>query len=182
MKRRTIIKSSAVVLGYGLSAGTIASLISGCKAETGDGWQGDVLNKKQADILADVTERIIPRTDTPGANDALVHRTIDQFMRDNVSEEDAGAFANGLMRFDEVARDVHGKRFTSLTDEQQDEVLNAVADEGGDENIFEAVKALTIPAFFTSEIGAKEVLKFDPIPGGWQACIPLSEVGGTWAL
>ena len=37
-------------------------------------------------------------------------------------------------------------------------------------------------AFFTSEVGATQVLKYNPVPGAYEGCIPLSEVGATWTI
>lgn len=182
MKRRTLIKSTAAVVGYGFTAATVATFVTGCEVDQGDGWNPEFLSKDEAATLAEVCERIIPKTDTPGAKDAMVHRYIDAFIPANIGEEDAGKFKSALGEFDEVARELHGKKFVKLAPDEMDSVLNAIADSGGEMNIFDAVKGMTIPAFFTSEIGAKQVLKFDPIPGTWDACIPLTDVGGTWAL
>lgn len=46
------------------------------------------------------------------------------------------------------------------------------------------MKELTLLGFFTSEIGATQILQYLPVPGRLQACIPLSEAGNgkTWAL
>jgi hypothetical protein len=37
--------------------------------------------------------------------------------------------------------------------------------------------------FFTSEPGATQVLQYDPVPGAYKGCIPLSEAGNgkAWA-
>jgi hypothetical protein len=46
------------------------------------------------------------------------------------------------------------------------------------------MKVLALLGFFTSEIGATQILQYLPVPGRLQACIPLSEAGNgkTWAL
>jgi hypothetical protein len=45
-------------------------------------------------------------------------------------------------------------------------------------------KELTLLGFFSSEVGATQILQYLPVPGRLQACIPLSEAGNgkTWAL
>lgn len=182
MKRRTLLKSTTAVVGFGISASAVASFISGCAIEQGDTWKPEILSKKEGTTLAEVCERIIPRTDTPGAKDALVHRFIDSYIHLNMKPSDVEKFKTGLAAFDDTANKKYKKDFIKLSDPEKDDILNAIADMGGDENIFMAVRSMTIPAFFTSEVGAKEVLKFDQIPGVWEACIPLSDVGGAWAL
>ena len=46
------------------------------------------------------------------------------------------------------------------------------------------MKELTLLGFFTSEVGATQILQYLPVPGRLQSCIPLSEAGNgkTWAL
>lgn len=44
------------------------------------------------------------------------------------------------------------------------------------------VKRLTVVAYYTSEAGATEELRYDPVPGTYRGCVPLAEVGRTWAL
>jgi len=43
------------------------------------------------------------------------------------------------------------------------------------------MKELTVVGFFTSEPGCKQVLQYEPVPGAYHGCIPLAEVGKTWA-
>jgi hypothetical protein len=46
------------------------------------------------------------------------------------------------------------------------------------------MKELALLGFFTSEVGATQILQYLPVPGRLQSCIPLSEAGNgkTWAL
>lgn len=48
-------------------------------------------------------------------------------------------------------------------------------------NYFTTIKELTILGFFTSEIGATQVLQYNPIPGSYKGCVPYDEIGKTWA-
>ena len=44
-------------------------------------------------------------------------------------------------------------------------------------------RELTLLGFFTSQVGATQVLQYDPVPGAFHACVPLPEAGNgkTWA-
>jgi gluconate 2-dehydrogenase gamma chain len=44
-----------------------------------------------------------------------------------------------------------------------------------------AVKELTVVGFFTSQPGAEQVLQYVAVPGAYHGCLPLAEVGKTWA-
>ena len=39
MKRRDILKASAIFLGYGLVGGASLAVMNGCKADVSDGWK-----------------------------------------------------------------------------------------------------------------------------------------------
>ncbi len=42
-------------------------------------------------------------------------------------------------------------------------------------------KELTVSGFFTSQPGAEQVLHYEAVPGAFHGCVPLAEVGKTWA-
>jgi hypothetical protein len=44
------------------------------------------------------------------------------------------------------------------------------------------MKGLTVTGYFTSEIGATQALEYLPIPGKFEACIPLKPGQKAWAL
>ena len=46
---------------------------------------------------------------------------------------------------------------------------------------FRHLKELTLTGYYTSEIGATEELQYEHTPGRYDACVPLEEVGRTWA-
>jgi gluconate 2-dehydrogenase gamma chain len=43
------------------------------------------------------------------------------------------------------------------------------------------VKELTVVGFFTSQPGCEQVLQYQAVPGAYHGCMPLAEVGKTWA-
>ena len=44
------------------------------------------------------------------------------------------------------------------------------------------IRNLSLIGYFSSEKIGKEVLSFDPIPGPYKPCIPVSEVGNAWSI
>jgi len=190
MKRRDILKASAIFLGYGLAGGASLAVLNGCKADTSTDWKPKLFSMQDIDMLAEVAERIIPKTDTPGAKDALVHRYLDDAIRWNYSEEDQKRIKNEIQIFDKMAKEAHGKSYKDISDEDKDSILQQMEDivkvsnENGDgkKHIYSEVKSLVVGGYFTSEEGATQTLIYDPVPGPYQGCIPLSEVGGVYAL
>lgn len=189
MKRRDILKQSAFFAGAALSAGTITAVVSGCQTDavTAAASGNAGLSVKHLTLVSEIAERIIPKTDTPGAKDANVGEYINRAVKNTFTSEESSAFKEGLGLFSKIATDKFNAGFADLTVDQMDEVLTAVVSdfksmEPGGKHIWPAVKGMAISGFFNSEIGAKQVLKYDAIPGEWIGCIDYSEVGGLWAM
>jgi len=182
MKRRKVLKYSGLLTAAGLSAGTISAIISGCgpsQPAPSDvtGWNVDQIEQLKA-----ITNVIMPTTDTPGAIDANIADDFAMHVNSNFESDDKEAFMAGLTDLDNRSNSMFSQNFTSLEISDQESVLNAIADEGGEPNFFEVVKGMTVYLFFTSEVGATQVLNHLPIPGEYQPCIDYAEVGATWAL
>lgn len=189
MNRRDAIKQASILLGGVLSVSAISGVMSGCKAEPKIYWTPKFFTAEEGSTLEAIVERIIPKTDTPGARDAGVHTFIDQMMAEFFPEKDKTAFRDGLKKVETEAKSAHRKSFAALTPEQQDEVLTKFDKEAYDSSrkkddsphFFKNMKELTVLGFCTSEVGATEFLKYDPVPGAYKGCIPYSEVGAAWA-
>jgi len=187
MDRRDILKASAIFLGYGLVGGASVAVLNGCKADKSVDWKPSFFSQEQIDVLAEVAERIIPKTDTPGAKDAFVHRYMDEAVKNNYKKEDQDKILESVDVFDTLANEKFKKNFVGISDAEKDEILQMLADaskNGGDDSlkdVFQPLKSLVVTGYFTSEVGATQALVYDPIPGPFQGCIPMSEVGGVYS-
>lgn len=188
MNRREAIKKTSILLGGVLSASAISGVMSGCKAEPKIDWSPKFFTIGEGNIVETIAERIIPRTDTPGAKDAGVHSFIDTMVADFYQGKEKTAFREGLKKVEADAKAAHGKSFVDLSPEQQDELLTQYDQEAYAEgrnreepHFFRMMKELTILGFCTSEVGATEFLKYDPVPGDYKGCILYSDVGAVWA-
>jgi gluconate 2-dehydrogenase gamma chain len=47
---------------------------------------------------------------------------------------------------------------------------------------FRTMKELTVVGYYTSEAGATRELRYEHVPGRYEACVPFSDVGRTWAV
>lgn len=121
----------------------------------------------QHDLLTAVCDRIIPRTDTPGAADAGVADEIDFMATRRRALVDQVATA--LRRVEAVA----GKPFTTLSAADQDAVLHRMsADLSTEEGkAFTLLKNLTIDAYYRTKAGLMQEL-------GWNANTYLPEFKG----
>ena len=190
MNRREAIQKAAMVLGYAVATPTLVGVLNGCKATPELTFKPVFLTEDQARLVAEVAEIIIPKTDTPGAKDVGVPGFIDVMLKDCYKKEDQDRFMTGLSEFDNAAKTAYGDAFLGLDATQQSEHVKKIHDaavaaaqsgEVKDRPFILMVKELTVTGFFTSEVGATQVLQYAPVPGAYHGCVPLAEVGKTWA-
>ena len=195
MNRRDAIKQTALIMGYAVSASAVSGVLSGCQTSGGGyQWTPTNLTSAQGDLVAQIAECIIPATDTPGAKDVFVHEFIDIMLGKYLKPEEAESFKKGVDEVESKAQAAHSKGFLACTDEEQNALLVQIAEETqaaveADPSLmrnrpfFMQMKELTLLGYFTSEQVGTEVLNFDPVPGRYDGCMDLSEVGGVnWTI
>ncbi len=142
-------------------------------------WTPKALSPAQAVVLDAVAEAIIPATDTPGARAAGVPQFVDRALATYSAPDDAAAIKAGLDQIDRDAQAAHGAPFARLSALQQQDLLNGYDRSG--KAFFRGLKELVTVGYFTSEPGATIALRYDPVPGDYRGCVPLSEIGRGWA-
>jgi len=190
MKRRDAIKRTALIMGYAVSASAIAGVMGGCQADKALDWTPKFLSATQQKTLSEATERILPKTKTPGAKDVMVDRFIDELMHFIYKPEESKAFSDGLDKLEADAQAAHNSSFADLEDAKKDALLTtamnaAKAEKEKNPNaeippFFSSLKQLTFLGYFNSEEIGEKVLAYDPVPGTYQGCIPLE--GNAWSL
>ena len=204
MKRREAIKSITLSTGLVISAGSWASLLQSCTPKVELTWQPLFLSKDGAKTINALAELIIPKAEGIGALDVRVPQIIDLFLNGVTEEETAVKFQKGLSIFEEVNKREHGKYFFQMSKSVQDEILASYFKLSPEEtqrvmlliyqeepdapeeyfiySFLTLVRDFTIHAYRTSETIGEEVLSYDPVPGVYQGCIPLADVGNSWSL
>ncbi len=186
MDRREAIRRTALVMGGIVSAPAILGVLNGCTPEPGLQWLPRFLTKDEARMVEQMADIIIPETDTPGAKEVGVPQFIDRMINDVYSTEKKEKFKNGLLKFEEDVNAEYGKAFSKLKPEQQEAYIKKVNDVAvkapADHYFFMTVKELTVLGFFTSQVGATQVLQHKSVPGEQRGCVPLAEVGKTWSM
>jgi gluconate 2-dehydrogenase gamma chain len=180
-------------MGGIVSAPAMMGILKGCNARPDINWKPEFLTADQATLVSEVAEIIIPKTDTPGAKDVGVPSFIDKMLKEVYPEEDQKRFTDGLAAFDEEAKKTYGDAFLDLDAAKQQEHVKKLHDAAilAERNTVPApkrpfvlmVKELTMLGFFTSKVGATEVLQYEEVPGAYKGCIPLAEAGNgkAWA-
>ena len=122
--------------------------------------------------MIQLSELIIPTTDTPGAKDAKVNEWVDLYLQD-LAEDKGHSFIMGLGWLDGYANKKHNAPFVALTEPQQIAILEELDGATADElqpgkAFFNEIKRLTVQGYYTSRIGIAELNK-DGVPSTY-AC------------
>ena len=190
MDRREALKRTAVIMGGALSASTVMGVLKGCSTGPGLNWTPTFFTVEQATLIMELSEGIIPQTATPGAKGVGVPKFIEEMVSKVYKDKERSKFVSGLQDFDAECLQKMGDKFVDLDDEKRLEFLKErnqqLKDHAGKKSserpFFWAMKELTLLGYFTSEVGATQVLQYKAIPVEYNGCITLQEAGGrTWA-
>jgi hypothetical protein len=129
------------------------------------GWKPQFFAEGEVETVAQLAERIIPATDTPGARQALVHQYID-FVLSKAAPERRDLFCEGLAWLDKRSQALFGSPFVALDSARQDELLGRLAASPSSEEpagtaFFAAAKQLTIDGYYRSELAMTQELGFE---------------------
>lgn len=164
--RRAFIRGTVMIAGAAVTLPSIVGL-AGCSAPPS-------IAEHMA-LISAVSNRIVPATDTPGAIAAKVPDYIAAVFDQHFTQDQQEAFLAGLKVLD-------AEGFADEASQRQDEILAEFASSPDGETesaIFQQLHDMTVFGFYTSEVATQE-LSYEEIPGRYDACVPLSEVGRAW--
>lgn len=190
-------QAAAHVHGAAQAAVAGAAATSGAAAASDAAVQPSLLDERQRTMLSDIAELIIPATDTPGAVEAGVPAFIDHIVSTWFTTAERVSFLKGLDELDAFCSQRFsrsfalcdaGQRSAALTEAErratgyQPEPMKTVADAvGGEVPFFPRVKALTVPGYYTSEVGATQELSYNPIPASYDGDYDFARTGRQWS-
>ncbi|WP_158638369.1 gluconate 2-dehydrogenase subunit 3 family protein [Panacibacter ginsenosidivorans] len=175
MNRRTAFKQLLFV-----SAG--AALIPACMQDKN---KASVILKNfsitagQEQLLAELAETIIPKTDTPGAKDISAHLFALKMIDDCSSKEDQDKFLKGLTAFESYSNKQLGKSFTAATATERGKVLTELETQKDKDQkddaaqFYGTVKKLTVHAYTSSQFYLTKVQVYELVPGRYHGCVPV---------
>ena len=188
MNRREAIGRVALIMG-----GTMIGaeyLLSGCKPKAAK--VEDLFNADHVAFMDEVAETILPTTSTPGAKAAKVGDFMAVMVRDCYEPADQDIFLKGLDKIDDAANKKFSKKFMDLDASQRTALLTDLDKEQQEysktkkpkdpNHYFRMVKELTLLGYFTSEVGCTKALRYVPVPGRYDGCIPYKKGDKAWAL
>jgi len=181
MNRRTVIKNLALIIGG-------AALLPSCLQEKGK----SVVRLKNVDISADqetlvgdIAETIIPKTNTPGAKDLLVHLFVLKMLDDCYTKQDQQDFITGIGQFTDATEKQYDKAFAELDVKSREALLLDIEKDGKDpkgtkypaqlKTFYKVVKTQTVNGYTNSQYFMTKQVVYELIPGRWNAHFPYKQ-------
>lgn len=205
MQRRELLKMIALATGAAMVGGNALAYTS---MGTATPIAKSSFSATDIAALTAISETIMPRTETPGATDANIVPVMVAIASDCYSPTELALFKAGLKDID--ARSIallptkhasgSSSAFTMLTSEQQFALLSELDQQALQYNhsgnkeasdyyrqfnshthYFTLFKQLTLYCFFTSEVGATQVLRHIQVPGRYDGNFPYKKGDRAWA-
>jgi len=198
MNRRELLKMIAAATGASLIG---ADAMAYVELPDATPLEKTSFSKKDYLLWEAICDTIIPRTDTPGAVDAGTPAFTLRFIHDCYRADQLSLFKRGLVDIEQQSQRQYGMAFTKLAEQQRYQMLSAlndmanatnsyktaekglwqVVEEKGLPPYFTMMKQVTLFGFFTSEVGATQVLRYVSIPGSYDGNYPYNKGDKVWA-
>ncbi|GAA0879319.1 lactose 3-dehydrogenase subunit gamma LacC [Algoriphagus jejuensis] len=197
MNRRDALRKSALGLGAAVGAPTLLSLLQACAKQDRLTWTPQFLKDDQARFISSFVDFLLPKTDTPGGLDVKADIFMDLMYAKAYDEDGQKNVVEEITKFNEDCKSQYGAVFAELSEEDKaacfreheakspkfpKNVWGTSVGPSEPVGFYRGLKSIALWAYFSSEEIGKNVLSYDPIPGPFQGCIPLSDVGNTWSL
>lgn len=162
MDRRTSIKQTILLLGGLLSAPTLKALN---RFQSLDDTNGLLpLTDAQRQILAEVAEMILPKTETPGAKDAGVPAFVEMMIKDCYQPAEQTSFTDGLASLEKAGfLTQNTSERTATLQKMETEALASRPHKVAP--FWMLMKDLTLLGYYSSEVGINASFVYEPIPG-----------------
>jgi hypothetical protein len=190
MKRRDILRYTAMMSGAVIAAPLAVSFLSGCKTDVlanAVDFQPSFFDAESFKFVNTIVDIIIPKTDSPSASEAGVPAIIDHMVNKVYNAEAQKEYKAG---FDKLMSHLNSSEgFLNIQPTGQTEMIQKLED-GKDnpalKDVREAyinLKQQTVAYFLSNEKIAEKYLNYLEIPGAYEGCISLAEAGGkAWAI
>lgn len=127
-------------------------------------------------LLAEVSETILPATNTPGAKDVLVPAFVLTMLDDLYTKQEQQQFLQGMRDFAGLARRRFGNSFLEADAKQRTELVGAILQgTGGDPTtaFVQTMKKLTVQGYTTCREYLTKLRVYELVPGRFHGCAPV---------
>lgn len=123
MNRREVLKNLGLGAGFLIVGPSTLSLLQSCQSEPSYNWKPVYLSAQNGYILKEVLNVILPKTDTPGANDLNISEFIDSYMNEVAPEEQGKKFNKSADAFARAFKNEFNEKPEDGTAEQYDKII-----------------------------------------------------------
>ena len=183
MKRRDALKNIGLSAGLIIGTPSIITLLNSCTTDPKT-WKPIFLSKDQAEILKNIVDIIIPKTETPSASEVNVIEFLDKYYKEVLDDERQKWLQDS---YNSLVDLIKTKFNDNMTAEKYKGLLDNYMILSGDSDdlseLLKQIKSDTIWAYKTSEFVGENILAYDPIPATYY-CGNLKELTGgkSWSL
>ena len=137
------------------------------------------LNADQQALIADLSEMIIPATNTPGAKELGVPQFCFTMLDDCATKTQQENYVKGLEAFEALAKKKTGTPFMKCSPEQKTALLEEASKAKQDDPLnffFNGTKWLTVEGYRNTQFFLTKVQDFKLVPGhNYKGCVPVSK-------
>lgn len=206
MDRRTALKNITLTFGYAVATPTVLSVLQSCKSNVAT-WIPIFFSPSQGYMITQLSDIILPSSDIAGALDVNVPEFMDKMLHDIAPEDKRGIIKEGAGAFEKEFQNIYNKDVLNGSKEEYENLLKKYFDiseaekaavlkmQYAEEKIAEeelnkyliykfllSTREYTLFGYYTSELVGETILSYDPVPGSWESCIPVEDVGNSWSL
>ena len=177
MNRRSGIKTLIIISSRELPS--CLPVYSKTKKKSSLSLKNIKIDDKEEELLSELSETIIPKTNTPGAKDVSAHLFALMMIDDCYPPDGQDKFVNGLKQFDELTKKKFDKSFVKCTPSERTEILKSIESKKDiPENVaffYSTIKRLTVQAYTSSEYYLTKVHVYQLVPGKFYGCVPVKK-------
>lgn len=173
--RRDAVRSCLII--------TVGALIPSCLQEKNKpaiAYKHLSINSSQERLISEVSETIIPATDTPGAKDTYTHLFVLKMLDDCYTKDEQQQFIKGMNEFEKLSQKRFDKSFVDCNVLQREQLVrdNINSKNVSDDisSFFKIMKKLTLQGYMTSKYYLTNVQVYKLVPGPYYGCIPVTSL------
>ncbi len=180
MKRRTALKYTTLLTGVTLSGAFVTGYLSGCQPDkTGPEYQPILLSKERYQFLQQLTDVLLPETDTPGAVEFGVPELLESIAGKCYTSQDQKSFEDQLTL---LYQTLEGNEFVESNADKKQTLVHQMEKEASNNselnNAYQSIKSKIITCYLGTEYVGTNLLNYLPVPGEYEPCIPASSLDG----
>lgn len=145
----------------------------------------DTFSADDEALVVEIADTLLPTTAaSPGARVAGVGPLIRLWVADCHTPEERRRFVGAVRRFRSDCLSETGAEFGALARDRRERFLIRLERDraaAADSHYFAPIRDLTTRAYFSTQTGMTQALRYVMVPGRWTGCVPLEKGQPAWA-